>query len=51
MDSFKDADSYLGQMAFDYKKNAGKAPKSQAVASYMAQSCQQRLILPTNRCN
>lgn len=27
MDSFKDADSYSGQMAFDCK-NAGKAPKS-----------------------
>lgn len=30
MDSFKDADSYSGQMAFDCK-NAGKAPKSQAM--------------------
>lgn len=46
MDSFKDADSYSGQMAFNCKKNAGKAPKSQAVALHMAQSCERRLILP-----
>lgn len=36
MDSFKEADSYSGQMVFDCK-NAGKAPKSQAMALSMTQ--------------